>query len=469
MRILTFKSGFNNLCNSYNSCLSSNNDQFDSLNNISNNYLVIKNFESQTKSSNQICQVPNQIGLNQKFLKKIFENSLYINELYIGNLKETIKIELETYDNPSLELIVRIKNKLKDIRQSGNNNNEINIYSNEFNKCLVWVRDELLKLWNNKINDELLYYNDYDIKLLQEILESTFDLVIIDIFNDNEKLIVMKEIDGFIDTLIKSVNISQKGITLYYKFKQREFISNISFRQNNLQHEINALQDAYLIWLELLKLNFYGSGNGIVDRFKEGSDVLIKLGYKLVIYSTGDTSIFKGLLYLKLSLNLIYADWSENINSSESGDIDLNNLEYLNYYPYILDKLAPYSAIISLIEKWIAASDCIIKFYQSYNIELIQNDVNIYDFVLNFYVHINKAMYEIKMLNQRNEDINYNKIIDINIPEIFHQRLKSLEDSVNNLKINLLIKKISIQKSINDSKSVKLPIKKWRRKKNKLM
>jgi hypothetical protein len=467
MRILTFKNGFNNLCNSYISCISSKNDQFDSFNNINKQYLVIKNIES-----NQICPLPNQIGLNQSILNEIYENSLYINELYIGIVKETIKIELESNNNPSLESIVKIKNKLKDIRQNGNNNGlEINIKKlndNDFNdmiKCLVWVRDELLIIWNNIVRYKEIYYDYYDIKLLQEILESSFDLVIIDIYDDMEKLRIMEEIKDFIDKLIESVDISQKGIALYYKFKHREFISNICFRQNNILCEINSLQDTYLVWLELLELNFYGSGNGIVDRFKEGSNILIKLGYKLVIYSNEDSHLFKGLLYIKLSINLIYADWSQN-NKSQADVTDLNNLDNMNYYPYILDKLIPYSSIVSLMEKWIVATDCILSFYESNNIELIQNDIRIYDFVLYFYDHINKALFEIKILNQRNEDINYNKIIDINIPEIFHVRIKSLEESINNLKIKIILKNNDNRKSINDrSKSIKSPTKKWRKKK----
>lgn len=109
----------------------------------------------------------------------------------------------------------------------------------------------------------------------QLVLEAMFSYAMRLAVTDPEKTLeVLKECEQTVDFLMTHVAKVHYGPALYYKFKHREFPAPIYENLNRPQEALEAYEQAMAVWWEMHRYKSYGSGNGAIDPYFEGSRVL---------------------------------------------------------------------------------------------------------------------------------------------------------------------------------------------------
>ena len=101
-----------------------------------------------------------------------------------------------------------------------------------------------------------------------------------------EALRVLKEAEPMIEFLLANVGSNSYGPSLYYKFKHREFPCLIYEYMGRPKRALAAYKEAMEVWWEMHKYKSYGSGNGVMDPYFEGSIVLERIA--ALSMDTGD-------------------------------------------------------------------------------------------------------------------------------------------------------------------------------------
>ena len=119
----------------------------------------------------------------------------------------------------------------------------------------------------------LLLFSDAStpVDVLQWTLETAFELAIS--LGAEELLFIMDSVGPTIEYLLKKVSTNDKGNALYYSFKQKEFMANALHLLGRFEPQLELLLQAKEVWLEMTKLNWYGSGAGIINPYAEGAEV----------------------------------------------------------------------------------------------------------------------------------------------------------------------------------------------------
>ena len=145
-----------------------------------------------------------------------------------------------------------------------------------------------------KILRILLLFSDAStpVDVLQWTLETAFELAIS--LGAEELLFIMDSIESTIECLLKKVSRSDKGKALYYNFKQKEFKANALHLLGRFESQLELLLQAKEVWLEMTKLNWYGSGAGIINPNAEGAEVQHNIAVLLCMQHRYDEGLQAG-------------------------------------------------------------------------------------------------------------------------------------------------------------------------------
>lgn len=109
---------------------------------------------------------------------------------------------------------------------------------------------------------------------IQMTLDAMFNLVMRIGQNNVDSFHILTRATDLIDELIESVKSEHYGPSLYYKFKQRQFLAIYWEEQGAKEAALKRYKEAMQVWWEMHKLKSYGSGNGAHDPYAEGCGIL---------------------------------------------------------------------------------------------------------------------------------------------------------------------------------------------------
>ncbi len=152
----------------------------------------------------------------------------------------------------------------------------------------------------------LLFSNDSaPVDVLQWTLETAFELAIS--VGPDELVVIMDSVESTIRCLLKKVGSKERGKALYYSFKQKEFKANALHLLGHFDTQLQLLLEAKEVWLEMSKLNWFGSGSGIINPNVEGAEVLHNIAVILCMQHRYDEGLAAG----KQAINLYTSRWND--------------------------------------------------------------------------------------------------------------------------------------------------------------
>jgi len=106
---------------------------------------------------------------------------------------------------------------------------------------------------------------------------------------------------------LKKVGSKERGKALYYSFKQKEFKANALHLLGRFDTQLQLLLEAKEVWLEMTKLNWFGSGSGIINPNVEGAEVLHNIAVLLCMQHRYDEGLAAG----NQAINLYTSRWND--------------------------------------------------------------------------------------------------------------------------------------------------------------
>jgi hypothetical protein len=254
MRQLSFKEAFTQICrhvNTHEAAISVDSDS------------------SSVPTGVSLKQLPRQLGVDRQFLINLYT------DLPRGAVVKQILGEMRgrTGKNISFAEIKKLSRSLTDVLQMG-------FLKEGEDSAGFSMADSILEglAWTyTTLRDVTSHMESAEAKLegAQLVLEAMFSYAMrLAVTDPAATLQVLKECEPTLDFLLGSVATVHYGPALYYKFKHREFPAPIYESLERPQEALEAYEEAMAVWWEMHEHKSYGSGNGAVDPYFEGSRVL---------------------------------------------------------------------------------------------------------------------------------------------------------------------------------------------------
>ena len=141
---------------------------------------------------------------------------------------------------------------------------------------------------------------------IQIFIDSAYELMI-RYFNGEKRLYVLNIIEPYLLWFISIMKGSTAyGPSLYYLYKHYEFEATSYGLINNLNQQLLSYEKAINVWEEMKELGTFGSGNGVLDPYREGSDLMFDYGTLLCYLGKHES----GINFLTRSIKLVHETWS---------------------------------------------------------------------------------------------------------------------------------------------------------------
>ena len=138
--------------------------------------------------------------------------------------------------------------------------------------------------------------------LVQCAVESAYELLLV-CPDSTRRRAVLAEVEPLLGHMIR-LTTATRGYTIaiYYKYKYHEYMAAAS---PDRSLRVQSLRDAVAVWEEMKAMGSFGSGNGVLDPYREGASVLAELG--ALLCSQGDMSAGYG--HILNALHLVDEIW----------------------------------------------------------------------------------------------------------------------------------------------------------------
>eukprot|EP01034_Spumella_vulgaris_P021377 gene21377-27407_t len=199
----------------------------------------------------------------------------------------------------------QLKGRVRDAAQTGylqsQSTGEASEKSVRLNSLIIdalsWLYHTQHKCWTVQEGHLTVYQTA---ALLQSVLEAGFELLTslggsVSSDNDNNLTLLSTLLDQMEPLCVKLKDIvttnnvqieasetrssSQIGSVLYYQFKLHEFRANSLSATASLDVTLQALERALSVWHEMVSYGWYGSGNGVANRHREGAQISARIAW----------------------------------------------------------------------------------------------------------------------------------------------------------------------------------------------